>query len=57
QALERILRGESALFISATGGGKSLCFQLPACHLPGTTLVVSPLLSLIDDQLSNMPSR
>jgi len=57
QALQRILRGESTLFISATGGGKSLCFQLPACHLSGTTLVISPLLSLIDDQLSNMPPR
>jgi RecQ family ATP-dependent DNA helicase len=56
EALERVLDGKSTLFISATGGGKSLCFQLPAYKLKGTTLVVSPLLSLIQDQLEHLPS-
>ncbi len=56
EALERVLAGKSTLFISATGGGKSLCYQLPAYKLKGTTLVVSPLLSLIQDQLEHLPS-
>ena len=56
EALERVLDGKSTLFISATGGGKSLCYQLPAYKLKGTTLVVSPLLSLIQDQLEHLPS-
>jgi len=54
-ALTRVLKGQSTLLISATGGGKSLCFQLPACHLGGPILVVSPLLSLIADQLEHLP--
>ncbi|EKX43129.1 RecQL4 DNA/RNA helicase, partial [Guillardia theta CCMP2712] len=53
--LQRVLAGESTLFVSATGGGKSLCFQLPSCHLKGSILVISPLLSLIQDQLEHMP--
>ena len=56
EALERVLDGKSTLFISATGGGKSLCYQLPAYKLQGTTLVVSPLLSLIQDQMEHLPS-
>ena len=55
EALTRVLKGQSTLLISATGGGKSLCFQLPACHLGGAILVVSPLLSLIQDQLQHLP--
>ena len=54
-ALSRVLNGESTLLVAATGGGKSLCFQLPACHLGGCILVVSPLLSLISDQLQHLP--
>jgi RecQ family ATP-dependent DNA helicase len=56
EALERVLSGKSTLFISATGGGKSLCYQLPAYKLDGTTLVVSPLLSLIQDQMEHLPA-
>ena len=55
EALTRVLKGHSTLLISATGGGKSLCFQLPACHVGGAILVVSPLLSLITDQLQHLP--
>jgi len=49
--IQRILDGNSAVAIFPTGAGKSLCYQLPAMMLPGLTLVVSPLLSLMKDQL------
>ena len=47
----KVLQGKSACAIFPTGSGKSLCYQLPALQLPGLTLVVSPLLSLMKDQL------
>lgn len=48
--LERVLIGHSILGIAATGGGKSECFILPAMLLPGITIVISPLKSLMQDQ-------
>jgi len=45
------MAGEDALAILATGAGKSLCYQLPALLLDGTTIVVSPLIALMKDQL------
>src|SRR5262249_12310482 len=54
QAIERTLRGESQLVVLPTGGGKSVLSQLPACLLPGTTLVVSPLVALMEDQLRGL---
>ncbi|EFK08716.1 ATP-dependent DNA helicase, RecQ family [delta proteobacterium NaphS2] len=55
--IDRIIAGESAAAIFPTGAGKSLCYQLPAMHLPGMTLVVSPLLSLMKDQLAFLTSK
>jgi ATP-dependent DNA helicase RecQ len=49
--VEKIMTGRSASAIFPTGSGKSLCYQLPATQLPALTLVVSPLLSLMKDQL------
>ncbi|WP_022943135.1 RecQ family ATP-dependent DNA helicase [Psychromonas hadalis] len=49
--IETLLSGQSAAAIFPTGSGKSLCYQLPALQLPHLTLVVSPLLALIQDQL------
>jgi len=51
EIIERLVAGESAVAIFPTGAGKSLCYQLPAMLLPGLTLVVSPLLALMKDQV------
>ncbi len=51
QVIQYILSDQSAAAIFPTGSGKSLCYQLPALHLPHLTLVISPLLALIKDQV------
>ena len=50
-----ILRGESVLAVMPTGAGKSLCYQLASLLLPGITLVISPLIALMKDQLDGLP--
>ena len=50
RVVQSILAGRDTLAIMPTGSGKSLCYQLPALHLRGTTVVVSPLISLMKDQ-------
>jgi ATP-dependent DNA helicase RecQ len=57
EAVTRVMSGEDTLAILATGAGKSLCYQLPAMLLEGTTLVVSPLIALMKDQLDMLSER
>ncbi|MBS9404208.1 RecQ family ATP-dependent DNA helicase [Halomonas sp. TRM85114] len=52
QVIDTVIAGRSAAAIFPTGSGKSLCYQLPALHLPHLTLVISPLLALMQDQLA-----
>jgi hypothetical protein len=54
-AIQRCLDGHSSLLVMPTGAGKSLCYMLPALALPGLTLVVSPLIALMQDQQRKLP--
>jgi ATP-dependent DNA helicase RecQ len=55
--VEGLLAGRSALAVFPTGGGKSLCYQLPALMLEGVTIVVSPLIALMKDQIDFLQRR
>jgi ATP-dependent DNA helicase RecQ len=55
--IDHLLAGRSAAAVFPTGGGKSLCYQLPAVLFPGLTLVVSPLIALMKDQIDGLAAR
>ncbi|MGL5113228.1 MAG: RecQ family ATP-dependent DNA helicase, partial [Flavobacterium sp.] len=52
-----VLSGQDTLAIMPTGGGKSICFQLPALVLPGITVVISPLIALMKDQVDSLKAN
>ncbi|MGO2959323.1 MAG: DNA helicase RecQ [Acetobacter sp.] len=54
QAVERVMSGQDTLVLMPTGGGKSICYQVPALCRPGMGLVVSPLIALMDDQVAGL---
>ena len=55
--ISALLAGRSALAVFPTGGGKSLCYQLPALALDGLTLVISPLIALMKDQVDALREK
>lgn len=57
EVIENVLSGRDVLCVMPTGGGKSLCYQLPALLLRGPTLVVSPLIALMKDQVDALTQR
>jgi len=57
RAVESVLAGRDTLVVLPTGGGKSVCYQVPALLLPGLTVVVSPLISLMKDQVDALTAR
>src|SRR6478736_1234375 len=57
RAVSSVLAGRDTLVVLPTGGGKSVCYQVPALVLPGLTVVVSPLISLMKDQVDALTAR
>ena len=57
EVIGNVLAGRDSLALMPTGGGKSLCYQLPALALPGVTLVVSPLIALMKDQVDTLNAK